>query len=493
MRALWSLTLVSLACATTPAPPPKPAPVISRWEPAPPPEPSSPVDRRMPEVTTWTLKNGLSIVVVEHHQRPLVRLRLVFPSGTSSDDAARSGATGFALAMLGMSRDVTLPSGEFDYAEKPLRRELIEKAAVFRSDVDLDGAWVGIDGLAKDVRPLLETLADAVKRPRQGESSFSGLLQSASDVIDERQLTDPDVLERAVLQLAFGDEEAGASFGTAESLSRLGLDEVIQRQTALVHPKGATLMLIGDVRAVDVKAVLSTTFGSWQGGEEAPVRARPIRARPVTRKRVTFLPRQGARSTLVCAARPLGDLKASDATLRVLAEVLGRRLTARLREQATLTYDVSTGLEFRQQNRALVTCTRFPAPSSITGLETLLGTIEKAGPPTEQEVDVARRQVVSRIERLLGSLDGVTGLWVGHRVTGRSFEPKQTLESVRGVTLAEVSDAWGPVTSTAQYQLVMLGDRGQVEPAAKVLKLGKLKTPTLGTVDSDSRVGIDDD
>ncbi len=176
----------------------------------------------------------------------------------------------------------------------------------------------------------------------------------------------------------------------------------------------------------------------------------------------------------------------------MLAEVLGRRLTAKLREQATLTYDVSTELEFRLQNRALVTCTRFPANSSVTGLELLLGTIERAGPPTEEEVAVARRQLVARFERLLGSLDGVTTLWVSHRVTGRTFEPKDTLDSLRQVSAGGLSDAWSSVTAASQYQLVILGDRGQVEVATKALKLGKLRTPVLGRVETESRMGIDD-
>jgi zinc protease len=487
-----ALSLLLASCATGPAPAPQARVSVERWSPTPPPPPAARVERRLPDVTSWSLKNGLTVVVVEHHDRPIVRTRLVFPSGSSSDPAPQAGATGFALSMLGMSRDVTSSSGEIDYSEKPLRRELLEKGAVFRSDVDLDGSWIGIDGMAKDVRSLLETLADAVKRPRQGESSFSGLLQGASDMVDERQLTDPEVIERAVVQRAFGDEEAGSPWGTAESLSRIGLDEVIKRQEELVHPSGATLMVLGDVRAVDVKAFITTTFSAWQGGEEPPVRARPIRARPVPRRSVTFLPRPGARSTLVCAARPLGDLQASDAALRVLTELLGRRLTQRLREEDTLTYDVSTALEYRKQNRALVACTRFASLSTLAGLRTTLAVIDKAPPPTADELELARRQVLSRVERSLTSFDGVTAMWVGHRVTGRPFKPQELLEGLRQVTADEVAAPWRAIASSGPYQLVVLGDRGHVEPAVKALTLGTLKTPTLGKVESESRTGVDD-
>ncbi len=434
-------------------------------------------------MTSWTLKNGLTVHVVEHHQRPLVRLRLVFPSGSSSDDSSRAGATGFAVALLGLGRDVHTPSGELDFVEKPLRRALVERGAYFRSGVDLDGAFVGIDGLSREARPLLETLADAVKRPRQSEAAFAGLLEAASDMVDERQLTDPEVLQRAVLQRAFGDEEAGVPFGTAESLARLSLEPVLRRQEALLHPAGATLLVLGDVRAAEVRALITTAFSSWSGVEDAPVKASPVSARPAPRAGVTFLPRPGARATLVCAARPLGDLKASDAAVEVLAEVLGRRLTARLREREALTYQVATSLEYRLENRALVVCTRFQSQATLVGLRQLFSVLDKAPPLGVEELEVARRQVVARTERQLASLDGLTALWLGHRVRGRAFQPKEALAGLGRVTLPEVAASWAAVTSQATFQLVLLGDLAHVAPAAKALKLGALKTPTLEKVE----------
>ncbi|MBL8923318.1 MAG: insulinase family protein [Myxococcaceae bacterium] len=494
MRALVFVAALAFACAT----PSTWAPVVVKvkpptaWTPTEPPPPLAPIERRVPQVSTWKLKNGITVVVVEHHQRPVVRLRLVFPSGSSSDDPARAGATWFALSLLGMGRELMLPTGEVDHTEKTLRRTLLERGAAFRAGVDLDGAFVGIDGPARDSRALLELLADAVRNPRQGEQSFGVLLEEAADSLDERQISDPEVLSRAVLQLAFGDEEAGAPRGTAESISRLGWEEVVRRQAALVHPRGATLLVTGDVDPVGLRATLQSTFGAWSGGDGEPTAARPVRARPATRKSVTFLPRPGARTTLVCAARPLGDVPASDGVLRVVADVLGRRLTARLREEATLTYDVSTGLEFRVQNRGLVVCSRLPAAATEQGLQLLLAAVDHPSTPTPDEVELSRRQLTSFFERAQTSFDGVSGLWLGSLLTGRTFDSARTLAELRDVSVEQTAAAWKLVTaSSAQYQLVTLGQRAPVEQAATALKLGRLRTPTLKQVETESRFGAD--
>lgn len=486
------LLLLGIACATSPAGPGPSSTArapLRAWTPTEPPPALPAFERRTPQVSSWKLKNGVTVVVVEHHQRPVVRLRVVFPSGASSDDPARAGATWFALTLLGMSRDVLLPSGEVDYSEKTLRRTLLERGAAFRSGVDLDGSFIGIDGPSRDTRPLLELLADAVRNPRQGEGSFGALLEEAADSIDERQLTDPEVMGRAVLQLAFGDEEAGAPHGTAESLSRIGLDEVVKRQAALVHPRGATVLIVGDVDPSALRATLSSSFGGWRGGEEEPTPSRPVRAKPTARKRVTFLPRPGARTTVVCAARPLGDVSATDGALRVVAHVLGRRLSTRLREEATLTYDVSTGLEYRARNRGLVICSRFPTAATELGLQLLLGTMENAPAPSAAELETARRQLIASFERAQTSFDGVAGLWLGELLTGRTYDPERTTGELRRFSSEEATAAWKTVTSSsAQYQLVALGQRAPIEQAATTLKLGTLRTPALKQVDFDSRV-----
>lgn len=257
MRAAW-LLLSLAACATTqPATAPAPllaepapvaAPVVARWSATPPPPSGAPVPRHFPEVTTFKLRSGLTVVAVPH-PRPLVRLRLVFPSGSSSDSAERAGATWFSLALLGSMHDVTKSDGTPDFDEEPLRKQVFEMGASFRYDVTPDASWVGIEGYAKDTRRYLEILSEAVRHPRHGEGPFLGLLDGARDAVDEEQLSDTSVLERHVMRLAFGDEGAGTAQGTGESLSRLGLEEIIDRQKQLVQPKGATLLVVGNVEA----------------------------------------------------------------------------------------------------------------------------------------------------------------------------------------------------------------------------------------------------
>lgn len=490
IRALLLVLLSSCATTTTsPAPVTRPTPPPREsWTPTNPPASLPRVERRAAQATRWKLKNGLSVIVVEQHDRPVVSLRVVFPSGSSSDDAARAGATWFSLALLGMSHDVTSPSGEVDFTEKALRKELVERGATFRSGVDLDGSFVGIDGPARDTRPLLERLADAVKRPRQSETSFGALLLSAADDIDDRQLTDPEVMSRAVLQLAFGDEEAGAPRGTAESLSRIGLEEIIKRQASLVHPRGATLLIVGDVDPTSLRPTINSAFEKWTSGEDATGPTRPIRATPVMRKAVTLLPRPAARTTILCAARPLGDVRASDGVISLAADVMSRRLTTKLREEATLTYDVSTGLEFRAHNRGLVICTRFPTRATQQGLELLLGTIDHAPPPTPAELELSRVQHLALLDRTT-SFGSVSAMWLSALLTGRTFDAAALEKDLRAATDADVAAAWKSVTSAAQYQLVTLGDRGSLEHAINALKLGTVRTPTLKRIDSDFRVG----
>lgn len=494
MRRAW-LLLSLAACATTPpSPPPQvqqsetppvAAPVISRWSPTPPPASGAPVPRHFPEVTTFKLRSGLTVVAVAH-PRPLVRMRLIFPSGSSSDSSARAGSTWFSLALLGSMHDVTKSDGTPDFDEQPLRKQVFELGASFRYDVTPDASWVGIEGYAKDTRRYLEILSEAVRHPRHGEGPFLGLLDGARDAVDEEQLSDTSVLERHVMRLAFGDESAGTAQGTGESLSRLGLEEIIDRQKQLVQPRGATLLIVGNVEALNLRAAVEGTLGGWsQSGEGA--RSAPAKASPSVRRTVTFLPRQGARTTTVCAARPLGDVKVEHAVLQVAAEALSLRLSAQLRERSGLTYDVNASTVSRYGTRALVVCSRFASSSTQAGLEQLLQAIDTSGTQgfTEDELESASRLVASSWERAATSLDGLTSSWTTAIGARQSFEPEKGAAAAREVKPEAVRALTPKILQSRQFQLVLSGDRGHVEPVVSALKLGAIRTPVLTRTEPD--------
>ena len=51
---------------------------------------------KLPAVQRATLSNGLNIVVVEHHELPVVQMQMVFRTGASADPMGKAGTASLA-------------------------------------------------------------------------------------------------------------------------------------------------------------------------------------------------------------------------------------------------------------------------------------------------------------------------------------------------------------------------------------------------------------
>ena len=485
---------VLAACATTPRP--KAAPPTELQSPTP--APSAPyvrsavpmglpqIPRTRPVARTKTLKNGLKVVVVEDHRARLVKTRLLFSTGSAADQEDAAGATYFALALLGDTYD------ELDADERP--RRMLEKSARYLAmmagsqlmfDVTPDSSWIGIDGYSVDTATILRRLDAVITAQRHGEFSFQGRVQSTVDIVNELELTDGLVLEQYLTQLAFGETHLYARpvFGTPKSLGKLGLEDVIERQQALLTPAGTTLLVAGDVQADEIFRRVQESFGDWKGT------ANPLTVVPppkVTRRRsVVFLPRKPSRNTLICLTRPLSDLQASASATQLALAVLGEaRISATLREKLGMTYSVTSAMVERRSARALLICTRAKGVDTIDATRRILEEVSELErrPPTLAELEHARAMAISQAEMEQDDLNGIVSAWQQAAVMRQPAPPETKVEELRKVTVEDLLAVSKKLAALDSMQLIFSGERPLVEAAARANALGPLKVPVLGRV-----------
>ena len=274
------------------------------------------------------LASGLRVVVVEHHRRPLVAVRLIFPAGATSETDAEGGLTYLSFGLLGARFDRKTQLGEPEvFDEKSARRQVAEAGGQLQVRVSAETASMGVDGYSKDAFELLRRCwtgsfaTDATGRTR----SPTGATGSSTTSTTSRWATTRASMQ-FVAQRAFGPGHPYARpvYGSTQSLSDMALDQVVERQNRLLRPAGAILLVAGDVKP---EAAFRRPPTSSDSGRRAPVCRQPKIPAPVVTKRksVMLVHRTPARTTMVCAARPLTDVKAPDAALEVLAQVLGSK------------------------------------------------------------------------------------------------------------------------------------------------------------------------
>jgi zinc protease len=420
------------------------------------------------------LGNGLKLVVIERHERPLVAVRLFFPAGAAGEPAARSGCTWLALSVLEDRVEKRNEAGIILVSdEKSARRQLIEAGASLGFRVSHDAAWLSVDGYSRDLGRYLEALRDVLLTRRHGTDAFSDHRDGLLDAIDDRELSDYETLLGQLARATFGAQSPYArhTTGSLTSLNALGMEDIVACQETLLKPSGATLLVVGDVDAQQVLAQARTALHGWSSASRPLAStAVPIAAGP--RQQVLVIKRMPARTSTVCAARAFPAEPSRDAALSIVAEALSDSLQQALREEQGLTYGVQSGVLRYRYASALVFCATLPTQRTEEGLLLLVRTVKAFG-AAPSDLERARVVVRARLEAGRADLHGLLDTWSSALELARPPElgaQQATLDAVTGKQLTSLASS---ALALDQLQVVLSGDPDVISRAIKASGLGR--------------------
>ncbi len=294
-----------------------------------------------PVVQTWTMPNGLEVYYLKQDQAPLASVSLVLRRGAATDPAAKAGLTSLTADML--------DEGAGRLGALELSEALQRLATDYAAGADTDTVTVRMNLLADKLDPSLALMRDIVMAPTFAPAEYERrkAQRIATALADEAA---PPTGRGNVLRTAlFGDGYAGtAADGTRATLERITLADVKQHYKALFAPKGAAMVVVGDLERAEVEAALTKHFGAWKGAPTATPR-KVAAPRIVPAIHVVDYP--GAAQSAIAVARRAGPMPRGEAVgdyfdALVMNRVLGGAFTARvnmnLREDKGYTYGART-------------------------------------------------------------------------------------------------------------------------------------------------------
>jgi zinc protease len=214
---------------------------------------------KLPPMESKTLSNGLEVLVIEHHELPVVAFRLVFMTGAAYDPKGQAGLANLTADLLRKgtkSRSATEISEAIDFVGGSLS-----------TGADRDATFVTCKVLKKYFDTGLELLADVVLNPTFAEEEIDRLKsQTVSSLIQQKD--DPNVVVRWEFdRQLFGEHPfANPLSGTVKSLESLNQDDIARFHERFYRPNNAILCVVGDVKSKDVFKKVSRRFSGWKKG-----------------------------------------------------------------------------------------------------------------------------------------------------------------------------------------------------------------------------------
>ena len=199
---------------------------------------------------TFTLKNGLKVLVVENHKLPRVSMTLTMDNPPHLE-GEKAGVSTLMGAMLGEgTKDI--PKEKFN-----------EEVDYLGASVNFFSRGASANTLSKYFPRVLELMAKGALNPDFNQEQFDTEKERTLENLRSGEKDVASNARRISTALSYGKNHPYGEFTTKESVEKLTLGDVQQYYQNYYVPQNAYLVIIGDIKTPEVKQLVEKHFSSW--------------------------------------------------------------------------------------------------------------------------------------------------------------------------------------------------------------------------------------
>ena len=211
------------------------------------------IDLKKP--TIFTLKNGLTVIVVENKKLPTfsVRISIDNPPILEGD---KSGLN-------------SLSSSLFGEGSKNVTKE------VFNEEVDYLGATISLgmgfayaNGLSKHQEKIFELLSDAALNPNFLEEELDKQKNILITGIKGDENSPAAIAERVTGILTYSTDHPYGEYLTEESIKNVTVKDIENNYKRMFRPNNAYMVVSGDVDTDKIKELVNDNFSKWKASKK---------------------------------------------------------------------------------------------------------------------------------------------------------------------------------------------------------------------------------
>jgi len=467
-----TLVLAVAAAVLTARPPDRlTAQVVDRSKPpvlAPPPA------LQLPAIQTATLPNGLTLAVVEMHKVPVVDVQVLVDAGAARDPADLPGLASFTALMLQQGAGTR---GALDVAD-----EAAFLGAQLGTTATADGAAASLHVPRRRLEAALDLLADVVLRPtfpdseiaRQRELRGAQLVQQRDEPVAVANVAFPAIVYGP------GHPYGHPLNGTDAATAALTRDRVAGFYCAYYRPNAARILVVGDITLAQARALLAARFGVWQQGDVPGLAAGGTPA-PAARA-VYLIDKPGAAQSVirighVGPARSTPDWYALEVLNTILGGAFTSRLNQNLRETHGYTYGAFSQFAARRLAGAFVALASVVTAKTDSSLVEFLKELRRIRdePVPDQELAKAKAYVTLGLPGDFETTGSAAGRFREVLSYGLPLDYyDRYIERIRAVTAADVQRVARQYIDPDHFDIVVVGDKAQIEAGIKALNEGPI-------------------
>jgi len=344
-------------------------------------------------VSSYTLKNGLQVLVIPSDSADLVTVDAWVKAGTRRETPSNNGVAHFLEHLLFRGTTTRKP-GDIDAAIEDLGGNL-------NAETSYDWAHFYVTVASSDADPALGILSDALMNSTLRDEDIQAERPVILNEMARTQASPDSRMTQWVNQLSYTVHPYGRPLlGTPASVSAMTRDTVVAFYNTFYAPNNITLVLSGNITPDQGRAMAEKYLGAWA--------SKPVPADNVTQEppqpqyRVKTLVGSGTSAYLMFGFHAPAVSDERDAyTMDVLLTILGQggnnRLDTVLRRQMKIVTSVSANY-LTQKDPGMLTILTESDPSQLRAVhDAVLAQIESLCtlPVSNGELNAAKHTLLA--------------------------------------------------------------------------------------------------
>lgn len=201
--------------------------------------------------SSFVLKNGLKVLVVENHKLPRVSFNLTIDNAPYTE-GDKKGVSQLTSALIGNG------------TKKMSKDAFNEEVDFLGADIAFQSNGAFASGLSKYSERIMELMADgalnSVFTQEELDKEKAKLIEGLKS--NEKSVT--SVAERVEDVLAFGKNHPSGEYLSEATINNVTLNDVLLNYNTYFVPGNAYLVIVGDITLKDVKKMVEKQFGPWK-------------------------------------------------------------------------------------------------------------------------------------------------------------------------------------------------------------------------------------
>ena len=218
------------------------------------PKPGPDPEIKLGTPNTFTLTNGLKVIMVENNKLPRASASLTIDNKPYFEGEI-AGVSSMMGSLLGRGT-TNISKDEFN-----------EKVDFLGANVSFFSSGAYASSLKKYFPEILGLMADGVKNSQFTQEEFDKEVQITLDGLKSNEKNVTSAARRVENVLTYGKNHPFGEFTSKESVNKITLEDVKNNYNSYFKPNNAYLVIEGDIDTKEIEKLVKSIFSNWKKGE----------------------------------------------------------------------------------------------------------------------------------------------------------------------------------------------------------------------------------